>query len=38
VERDDIDVFPILVITCIRLSVVFAEIRVQNLLNVKQEF
>jgi hypothetical protein len=38
VERDGFDVFQIAVIAFSRLSVLFEEIRVQNLLDMEQEF
>jgi hypothetical protein len=38
VERDGFDVFQIAVITFTGLSVLFEEIWIQNLLDMKQEF
>ena len=38
VERDGFDVFQIAVMAFTRLSVLFAEIRVQNLPDMKKEF
>jgi len=38
VEKDGFDIFQISVITVPRLSGLFEEIRVQNLLDMKREF